>query len=71
MIKRLSKGGNAMIDECPFCKNTNQDEFYTGVNLGGLKSFYNVHCCSCGARGPDGKTMEEAVERWNKREAGK
>jgi hypothetical protein len=63
-----------MIEKCPFCKNTNQDEFSvhkewrkpptvpTYLTFG----VYSVSC-SCGARGPDGHTPEEAVERWNKR----
>jgi hypothetical protein len=56
---------------CPFCKNANQDEFaiHQEVRSIGLDPFHIVYnvACTCGARGPDADTREEAVEKWNKR----
>jgi Lar family restriction alleviation protein len=54
---------------CPFCGNTNKDEFAIYSNIRNLYRdlvIYNA-CCSCGAMGPDADTKEEAVGKWNKR----
>jgi Lar family restriction alleviation protein len=54
---------------CPFCGNTNKDEFAIYSQLRNPHSdlvVYNA-CCSCGATGPDADTRKEAVEEWNKR----
>jgi Lar family restriction alleviation protein len=60
---------------CPFCGNTNKDEFAIAIHKHIKNHFrdlvvYNA-CCSCGATGPDMDTKEKAVERWNKRREAK
>jgi hypothetical protein len=64
-----------MIEKCPFCGNTNQDEFAIRTSdkinlwnndLPAYMAAYNI-ACSCGAMGPDADTKLKAVERWNKR----
>jgi hypothetical protein len=60
-----------MIEKCPFCKNTNQEEFAIHQEVRSLRFdpfhiVYNV-ACSCGARGPDAETELKAVEWWNER----
>jgi Lar family restriction alleviation protein len=60
-----------MIDKCPFCGNTDQDEFAIHKEwrqLPTIPAFWNYNViCSCGAMGPDADTKEEAEVLWNKR----
>jgi Lar family restriction alleviation protein len=70
-------GGGKEVKEqmkpCPFCGNTNKDEFAIHSHIHNHYRdlvIYNA-CCSCGATGPDMDTKEEAVERWNKRREAK
>jgi wobble nucleotide-excising tRNase len=58
---------------CPFCGNTNKEEFAVGLSLrttfddeGRMfpHKVFNA-CCSCGAKGPNTDSEEEAVEKWN------
>jgi Lar family restriction alleviation protein len=69
MTYKENKGGNAMIEKCPFCGNTNTNQYEFAVRTAKWndgKAGYNV-ACSCGAMGPDADTREKVVERWNKR----
>lgn len=51
------------LKPCPFCKsdNVSPNDFLYAIFL------WNVHCLSCGARGPDSHTKQEAIEAWNQR----
>jgi hypothetical protein len=57
-----------IIEVCPVCKNK------AGKNLAiyeypARNPFsFRVSCYYCGTRGPNGHTLEEAVERWNRGE---
>jgi predicted nucleic-acid-binding Zn-ribbon protein len=68
----FSGGGNAMIEKCPFCGNTNQEEF-EWVNTRRYWFYriayplYAIHCMNCGTTGPQEDTILKAVDRWNKR----
>jgi Lar family restriction alleviation protein len=57
------------LKPCPFCGNTHEEEFTLHKEdriIGAVMwTVYNVSC-SCGARGPDSHSREEAVERWNR-----
>jgi Lar family restriction alleviation protein len=56
-----------MIEQCPFCGNTDQKKLVIDVRYRVFSSeFYFVTCLSCGAQGPHACTHEEAVDRWNK-----
>jgi Lar family restriction alleviation protein len=52
------------IKKCPFCGNRNKDSvLYTR----GIR-YWRVHVmCTCGAAGPDARTTEAAIKRWNER----
>jgi hypothetical protein len=63
------------LKPCPFCGNDSKEEMeltkeHHDLSLGSIPGFdrWNVNC-SCGSKGPDGYTREEAIVRWNKREA--
>ena len=56
--------------KCIFCDVTvpgtvkvDEELFAIGENTG----FYQVHCYMCGAKGPVGKSIDEAIDAWNKR----
>lgn len=49
------------LKPCPFCGSTNWSLWYDGA-------YYCVACVDCEAQGSKGKTRDEAVEAWNKRE---
>lgn len=60
---------------CPFCGNISRSEFaievytdvhYTKDNKKWEQTFY-YHSCSCGARGPQCYSREEAIQKWNRR----
>lgn len=60
---------------CPFCGNTVPIEFaielfisiyYTLTNKKIEQTFY-YSSCSCGARGPQCYSREEAIQKWNRR----
>jgi Lar family restriction alleviation protein len=61
------------LAKCPFCGNTRKEEFaihITDMSIGDT-AFNRINvCCSCGARGPDGETKEEAIAAWNRRRGG-
>ncbi len=67
------------LKPCPFCGN-GKIEILTDNEINGLDDFnsnYNEHpyflaCCStyvngCGATGGEGKTVQEATDKWNRR----
>lgn len=67
------------LKPCPFCGNE-KIEILTDNEINGLDDFnsnYNEHpyflaCCStyvndCGATGGEGKSVQEAIDKWNKR----
>ena len=60
---------------CPFCGNTLPMEFaievFTDIHytkaMKKWKTTYYYHSCSCGARGPQCYSREEAIQKWNRR----
>lgn len=67
------------LKPCPFCGN-GKIEILTDNEINGLDDFnsnYNEHpyflaCCStyvngCGATGGEGKSVQEAIDKWNRR----
>jgi len=55
--------------KCPFCGNTDEEEFLLGKTDThyAFDRHYWFIVCSCGAQGPHGLTPEEADELWDKR----
>jgi len=56
------------LEPCPFCGSREIDipEFAMGV---APAKYWVISCPSCGAEGPSGRTLAEAVEKWNRRKA--
>ena len=53
------------LKPCPFCGC--DAEGLETMPLGDDGSCAYVYCYGCGGQGPDGTTLEEAVQKWNKR----
>ena len=52
------------LKPCPFCGGVNTKICIKGVN----QYKYGVLCMDCDARGGRGKTKNEAIKAWNRRE---
>ena len=50
------------IKPCPFCESPSVSPQAPNI--------YYILCYSCGAVGPDGETLEKAINLWNKRTTG-
>jgi Lar family restriction alleviation protein len=52
------------ISDCPFCGNTDAKKKFN------LLDGERVGCPVCGASGPGGDTLEEAIKHWNRQDGG-
>lgn len=57
------------LKPCPFC-GSDMDGFVTGFDGSTHESGHLFIECDCGAMGPRGRTIEEAVAAWNRRAPG-
>ena len=48
------------LEKCPFCGSNNLGEVWSGYGKA-------VECLNCQSCGPVKKTMEQAIDAWNKR----
>ena len=53
------------LERCPFCKAT---QAYLHIRRD--PRYVQVRCGRCGAEGPEAKSVDEAIDKWN-RNAGK
>ncbi|MBQ7701551.1 MAG: Lar family restriction alleviation protein [Candidatus Methanomethylophilaceae archaeon] len=49
-----------ILKPCPFCQSDNIQAFDIGRT-------FVLYCYECCSSGPEGKTLEDAIEKWNRR----
>lgn len=59
------------IQQCPHCKNRSQDFLNINTEIGSSMLLHDsdtlhfqIHCEVCGASGPFGRTVDEALALW-------
>ncbi|MCK9597662.1 MAG: Lar family restriction alleviation protein [Sphaerochaeta sp.] len=55
------------LKRCPFCGCGGEGKFLQilPTMVVGIVEWWAVHCINCGAKGPDTKRKDGAVELWN------
>ena len=66
MVKSKQESLQSEMHPCPFCGN--QDTHVRWCDDDGVGDWAAVGCLNCGAEGPASNSLQEAVEKWNKRE---